>query len=305
MKNIINIDILEKIISFLVTGSVNGDFLKIQSQPSLEKIITAARKTLFSKTDYRSTTTKEILTHLLNASIISVIEFDFNRERKTYYYLGSKEEQNNIQPAELLASIYRKGILCFFAAFEVYELTSQLSPYYHIAQQIHIKDRKKEFGETEQTRKADTPKTKNPLGTKEVIYNNIPYYLTKRDEKNIIGIREIDISGNKVGIVSLEQCLIDCFLYDKKSGGINIITEVWENAGNYINAESIINILNKINSSTLNRKIGFFLDYINKNESSTLNGYLNSCKDIRGVPIQLLSNSTFNNLNNKWNILVP
>jgi hypothetical protein len=296
-------EIIEKIISYLFNGIASGTIFRFLSLADLKKNVAAAKSELFSGTDKRIAI-KLIIDHLINASVVHRVNAVYTKSCRPFFYIGLEGEAESIQPAEILHGIKKDGVLCFFSAFEIYKLTTQFAPYYHIAE---LKDIcKKTTGHAAQFNIIKEPiKSRDALGSKEIIYNDIPYYLTRRDEKNVISVKNLDIRGAKVKIVSMEQCLVDCFLYDIKSGGINIITEVWETAVNYLEQNIMLNILIKLNSDNLNRKIGFFFDYLNFKPSALLSEYLKRSTGGAGGTIQLLRESNFVNINKKWNILVP
>jgi len=302
-KVIINSTTMEKVISYLFSRIAAGTLFRFLNLSDLKKTIIAAKNELFSKSEDRITT-KIIIDHLLNTSILHKVNTSYTKNGTPFFYLGFKNEIDLIQPAEILHSINKEGVLCFFSAFEIYELTTQYAPYYHIAEQKNIF--KDSTNHTIQPNIKIKRKTRRDiLGTKEIVYNEIPYYLTRRNKQNILSVKYVDIRGTKIKIVSIEQCLIDCFLYDEKSGGINIITEVWENAINLFNSNTMFEILKKMNKNSLNRKIGFYFDYLNFKPSIILTEYLQRFTNSAGDPIQLINESEFIRKNNKWNILGP
>jgi len=305
MNKPIQLEIIEKIINYLFDGLITGKVFRLLNQTDLEKTIVAAKKELFSNVEIRKAPIKIIIEHLLNASVLHKINISYTRNKRAYFYIGIKNEIESIQAAEILHSIKNNGILCFFSAFEIYELTTQYAPYYHIADLHSISKPAVTHHVTSSTKVNENKKPRNVLGTKEIIYNDVTYYLTRRNANNIISVKNLDIRGTNIKIVSIEQCLIDCFLYNIKSGGINIITEVWETAINYFDQNCMLSILRKLNNFNLNRRIGFFFDYINYKTSSPFNEYLTEASRMADGDIQLLSDSNFVNKNSKWNIWAP
>ena len=93
------------------------------------------------------------------------------------------------EPWELLQGYQPGGVLCYFGALAYYELTTQQPAFYHIAtlearkpgQVVEVAPRTRESGHEAAER--------DPLGSLEFRYQDVPCYTTRRDKALVPGVQ--------------------------------------------------------------------------------------------------------------------
>lgn len=289
---------LEQFISEILQRTSNGSIPECISYKALNKEITDIKNNLCLP-ELKRTTNSNLILHMINASVIHEINLDYSKDNLRYFYIGLKKDMATLDPIELLSAFCPDGVLCFFSAMQYYELTTQFSPYYHIAKVNYTKIAPKQFQNIDQNGPEETIRSKN--GIKYFSYKSTPYYLTNRNIKTIPGNKIIFFKGREYKIVTLEQLLIDCLLYPLKSGGFSVINEVWETASRYLKQSEILKILTEINRNDINQKTGYMLDLLDIKIEESLYSFLR--KNISNE-CQLLYGYNFVTLNEKWKVYV-
>ena len=167
--------------------------------------------------------TKEVIKSKLT---ILVKQKKIIRLKKGYYSLNEVENKFQLQ------RIYKDTYIALHSALEYYKSTTQ------------------RFNNLDLI-------TKQILNKQEINKITINFHKVKKDI--FFGFEKIQINNTEVFISSIEKTIIDCVYFSSKV----YLTEINEFIRKYkdkINIEVIKTMLNKINSSTLNKRIGYLLE---------------------------------------------
>jgi predicted transcriptional regulator of viral defense system len=105
---------------------------------------------------------------------------------------------------------------------------------------------------------------------KTIKFENYTINFTKLNKKYFFGYEKTKSGNEFVFVVNDEKLLIDAIHKEKKLGNFDEILKIIKNAK--INKNKIIDYLNKINSKTLNKKVGYLLEeYKNIDISKEIN----------------------------------
>jgi len=217
-----------------------------------------------------------------------------------------------IYPLELLQAYLPAGVVCFFSAIIYYELTTQVVAHHHIARLNQPRARKKSAPiDTREPEQAGEPVERNPLGTEIFCFEDVVYYLNKRDVSLVPGIQFRVVSPRCwLRITTLEQTLLDALMQPVRCGGEAVVLEAWETGVKQIDADRMADHLAKIQREDLDRRVGAMLEMIGADfAASPLAHRLNAVRDqlvARDVPeIPLLAGFEFPEWNKTWKVRTP
>jgi len=148
------------------------------------------------------------------------------RLKKGYYSLIKVENKLQLQKA------YKETYIALYSALEYYESTTQ------------------RFNNLDLI-------TKNILNNQQIHNTSINFHKIKEDA--FFGFEKIIINNTEVFISNIEKTIIDCIYFSSKI----YLTEIIDFIKKYkqkINTNLIIEYLNKINSSTINKRVGYLLE---------------------------------------------
>jgi hypothetical protein len=217
-----------------------------------------------------------------------------------------------IYPLELLQAYLPGGVVCYFSAINYYELTTQIVMHHHIAR-LNPPTVKKSLAAAAKTEpeQAGEAVERNPLGTEIFQFEDVGYYLNKRDVSLIAGVQVRVVSPRCwLRITTLEQTLLDALKRPVPCGGEAVVLEAWETGIKQIDADRMAEHLAKIQRDDLDRRVGAVLEMIGADfEESTLGHRLNAIRErlkTQDVPvISLLAGFEFPELNKTWEVRTP
>lgn len=203
--------------------------------------------------------TKEVIKSKLT---ILVKQKKVFRLKKGYYSLNKIENKFQLQ------KIYKNTYIALHSALEYYESTTQ------------------RFNNLDLI-------TNNVLNKQKIDETIINFHKVKKEL--FLGYEKVQINNTEVFISSIEKTIIDCVYFSSKV----YLTEINEFIKIYkeqLNIEMITILLNKINSSTLNKRVGYILE-LNKIKLSKLtinNKYEKLNKKL----------SSKGTINTKWKLII-
>ena len=215
-----------------------------------------------------------------------------------------------IYPLELLQAYLPDGVVCYFSAINYYELTTQVVAHHHVAR-LNPPRSKNSLATVDATKPAGEAVERNPLGTEIFHFEDVGYYLNKRDASLVPGIQFRVVSPRCwLRITTLEQTLLDALMQPVRCGGEAVALEAWETGVKQIDADRMGEHLAKIQRDDLDRRVGAVLEMIGANfAASTLGQRLNAVRDrliTEAVPeIPLLAGFEFPELNKTWKVRTP
>ena len=217
-----------------------------------------------------------------------------------------------IYPLELLQAYLPDGVVCYFSAIDYYELTTQVVAHHHVARlnPPRLKNRLATVDATKSSAAGEAVE-RNPLGTEIFHFEEVGYYLNRRDVSLVPGIQFRVVSPRCwLRITTLEQTLLDALMQPVRCGGEAVALEAWETGVKQIDADRMGEHLAKIQRDDLDRRVGAVLEMIGAHfEASTLGQRLNAVRDrllTQHVPeIPLLAGFEFPELNKTWKVRTP
>jgi hypothetical protein len=231
------------------------------------------------------------------------------------YFLDMEAaEDESLDPLEILQGYRPSGVLCYFGVLCYHELTTQVSPFFHIGL-LQKQSSKPTLNPTvpPTPKTSAVPKEPNLLGTEVFRFQGTSCYTTRRNPALVPGI-QTRIAGSRtlLRMTTLEQTLLDTLKYPQHCGGEEVVFEAWERGVVQWNADRLAEYLEKIDQLEFDRRVGAILETLDlKVDSAKLNARLESARartaasntEIRELP--LLGNFSYPNLNNHWRVLVP
>jgi hypothetical protein len=217
-----------------------------------------------------------------------------------------------IYPLELLQAYLPDGVVCYFSAINYYELTTQVVAHHHVAR-LNPPRAKKSLATVDATEPepAGEAVKRNPLGTEIFHFEDVGYYLNKRDASLVPGIQFRVVSPRCwLRITTLEQTLLDALMQPVRCGGEAVALEAWETGVKQIDADRMAEHLAKIQRDDLDRRVGAVLEMFGADfAASTLGHRLNEVRDrlmTQDVPeIPLLAGFEFPEQNKTWKVRTP
>jgi hypothetical protein len=219
-----------------------------------------------------------------------------------------------IYPLELLQAYLPDGVICYFSAINYYELTTQVVAHHHVAR-LNRPRAKKTLAAADATEPEPQPAgeavERNPLGTEIFRFEDVDYYLNKRDVSLVPGIQLRVVSPRCwLRITTLEQTLLDALMQPVRCGGEAVALEAWETGVKLMDADRMASHLAKIERDDLDRRVGAVLEMIGSDfAASTLGCRLKAVRDqlmAREAPeIPLLAGFKFPEANKTWKVRTP
>ena len=256
-----------------------------------------------------------VIEHLKRMGLIQSIKVQSPNARESSDFLLLDREGGRgepIYPLELLQAYLPDGVVCYCSAINYYELTTQLVAHHHIARLIPPRAGKSLAAvDTTELAQAGEVVERNPLGTEVFHFENVGYYLNKRDVSLAPGIQIRVVSPRFwLRITTLEQTLLDALRQPVCCGGEAVVLEAWETGVKQIDADRMTEHLVKIQREDLDRRVGAVLEMFGADfAASTLGRRLNSIRErlmTQHVPeIPLLAGFEFPERNKTWKVRTP
>jgi predicted transcriptional regulator of viral defense system len=217
---------------------------------------------------FRDTSARTLIDQLVLAGIAAPVPLESVAGSKFRYHLygiGFGTNVESLDPIELLLAAVPTGVICYFTALQVHGLTTQLPPFYHVAQgtsvelgarSAHVAPMQAATGESS---RIDKPR----LGTLMFVRQTMPYYLTRRNRQ---WLRDTQLrylnDKTRFHVTTLEQTLLDTLHRPASCGGPAVIFEAWENAREQLNVKRLTTLLRDIHDTHLTRRVGYLLEHL-------------------------------------------
>lgn len=218
----------------------------------------------------------------------------------------------SMDPLELLQAFLPDGVICHFSAINYYELTTQSVTHHHIARLNPAKPPKalEPAAMAEPGPKAPAME-RNPLGTAIFRFQDVDFFLTRRDASLVPGI-QMRVVGPRcwLRLTTMEQTLLDGLMQPVRCGGEAVVLEAWEKGVPQLDADRMAEHLGQIQREDLDRRVGAMLEMLGWNlPKSDLARHLNTARErmkTQDVPeIPLLAGLAFSGRNNTWKVQTP
>ncbi len=257
----------------------------------------------------------EVIEHLKRMGWIHSIKVQPPNDAELIEFLLFDREAGEgepIYPLELLQAYLPDGVVCYFSAITYYGLTTQAGLHHHVARLNPPRTRKSlEAVDATESEPAGDAVERNPLGTEIFHFEDVSYYLNKRDASLVPGIQFRVVSPRcRLRITTLEQTLLDALRQPVRCGGEAVVLESWETGVKQIDADRMTGHLAKIQRDDLDRRVGAVLEMIGADfAASTLAHRLKTVRDRlmtqEVAEIPLLAGFEFPERNKTWRIRTP
>ena len=227
------------------------------SHSSLNKLALKARGSIDSAV-LRECSGVQLIQLLEEAADVRPVPLESASSRKlvNLYSVGFNPAGSAIPAAELLQAHVPNGVLCYFTAIELHGLSTQPAPHYHIATKRVTPAKHSNSLLRESPSSAKPP----PLGTLEFSSEGVEYYLTRRDQTNLLSTQRRQINPYcVVRVTTLEQTLLDCLHRPYSAGGAAIVFEAWEQGLSRTSPMKILTLATKMSDKTLLRRVGYMI----------------------------------------------
>ncbi|NOY86325.1 MAG: hypothetical protein GXP52_03365 [Deltaproteobacteria bacterium] len=309
-------DFLKALLNRLATPSPPSlPSVRCLSAYTLSRMFTEIQKEQALPTTFPSGV--KILNHLKAMGLASRVPIEGISKRvpsKDFYLIGIHASHDvDADPLELLQAYKQEGVICYFSALFYFNLTTQIPTHHHIATILKQKRRPRSEMTTvtfEQP-SSDNSGKREKLGTRAFSYQDVPIYLTKRQENTIPGIKlRVFNPRTQIRMTTIEQTLLDTFQYPYKCGGPEVIFESWNAHINKINESLILEYLKKIDILSLTRRVGAMFDVMAYKPDPDLARFLEGTRretlNITGIAdIPLFRGTHYLRINQNWRILIP
>jgi predicted transcriptional regulator of viral defense system len=250
------------------------------------------------------------------ASAVTTEKDKTNAPSKEFYLIGiSASHDVTADPFEILQAYKPSGVICFFSALSYYGLTTQLPTHHHIVTIVEPTTTTKNVKPKEtfppsseiSTKESNTKK----IGTLAFSYDGTPFYTSRRSKNTIPGIKNRVLnSRTHIKIASKEQTLLDTLHYPLHCGGAEVILEAWDDQRDNLDEKSFLDLLQKIDSSLLTRRLGALFDFLDYSPNNELSLFLKREKEETQnsselPPITLFRGLNHTHLNSEWKTLTP
>jgi hypothetical protein len=220
------------------------------------------------------------------------------------YAVGLDVAVDDLEPAEILQAHVADGILCYFTAIELHELSTQVTAHHHIA-------RIKKFAEKHIINGVSAPSKKDPsypLGKVQFSLDGVKYYLTNRDATGVRQFQRRYLNSScVVTVTTIEQTLLDCLHRPSSCGGPSVIFEAWATGMARTNPIRLIDLAHEIGDVGLLRRAGYMLSQ-HSPDAGVLDALLQElprhAMDEDSLP-SLLPGTPYSNIDMKWGLRVP
>ena len=281
------------------------------SQSTLKRELISIRDELSFK-GHKNIPAKTLINHLVHSGLLQRVSVDTQQASNPIdvYTIGF-EATSTLTPIELLTAIDPDGVVCFFSALQIYDLTTQLPSHHNVAKLIEPKttiisrNRDEKSTSTPSSKKRD----RTSVGTFVFKFNDVSYYRNRRNKHLVPGIKTRYLGSKTIySLTTLEQTLLDTLQYPLHCGGPPIVFEAWENALGKIDEERLLEHLSSIGSDIVSRRAATMLALLDHKTGNELSGFFDEVKDkIDGSTsdIPLLSGMDYHELDKTWLTRIP
>ncbi len=248
-----------------------------------------------------------------NDALSSLIEADLLTEVRgtggpagpvwdTLYMVGWGVTLADLDPLELLTALEPSGVVCYFSAFALHGLTTQVPTQHHVARLVERPLPTRAVPATRRTAGS------RRLGTLRAQVNGVPYYSTQRTAQLVAGVQRRTLAPwLVVRCTTVAQTLIDGVLRSYCCGGPSVVIEAWEQAAEVTSAETLIELAEQIGHPPVSRRVGYMIE--------TVAGFRDTVSPARlerlypagqdAPPIPLFPGFTPRTTNDRWQLQVP
>ncbi|MEO6863854.1 MAG: type IV toxin-antitoxin system AbiEi family antitoxin [Gemmatimonadaceae bacterium] len=250
------------------------------SRPTLTRILGEILVSL-NWAGFRDTSAATLIDQLVLGGIATPVPLDHPHGAKQRYHLygvGLGLDAEKLHPIELLQAAVPAGIVCYFGALQIHELTTQLPTQYHIARRVGTPSPRTAAADPDYVPglgSAAAPR----LGTQMFVRQGMPYYSTRRDARWLRATQARYLNDkSRFNVTTLEQTLVDTVHRPASCGGPSVVLEAWDNASEQYDAERLAVLLREIDDPYLTRRVGYLLEMLDHPVEGALSNVLDAAR---------------------------
>lgn len=234
------------------------------SRPTLTHLVGEILRSL-ARPGFRDTSARTLIHELTRAGVATPVPLEqpaHAKRRYTLYGMGLGADVEMLHPIEVLQAAVPAGIVCYFTALQVYELTTQPPSQYHIATYRNAAPAPSPSTDYEPIHGAALAGSAPPrLGTLLFSRQGMPYYWTRRDPRWLRQTQTRYLNEKtRFQVTTLEQTLIDTVHRPASCGGPFVVFEAWEQADGQYSGEQLARLLRDIDDADLTRRVGYTIE---------------------------------------------
>jgi predicted transcriptional regulator of viral defense system len=305
--------VLEKFSGEMSKPSSERPTVRCISKSKIRKLLVEIRGEI-NMPGFKFVSATDLIQHMEQSRILTpipIVDSDNKPATDKFWAVGLRVDIESISPIELLEAMEPKGVISYFTALQIHELTTQIPTHHHIAQLKKRLPRERSPKEIDPIDLKKRTKSYDSLGTKQFYFCGIPYYCTSRDRHLIPGIQSRHLNDKTIfNITTLEQTLLDTLHRPLNCGGPSVVFEAWERALDSANERRMVEYITQINDMRLNRRVGFILENLGYQPQREMKEILDhSLKTINKEDpeslIPLFTGLKYSHSNPKWLLEVP
>ena len=255
---------LGKLLTFASAATDETPTVRCWSELSLKRALLTVRRRMDSPP---RTSGDGLLRYLEEVCLVQTIPTQKppGKAKSPVFYLLDVEAGGtapSVDPLELLQAHHPAGVVCYFSALAIHDLTTQPPSSHHLAI-----PQSKRGSSTQPTRtlkprvaSAGAPRSgPNPLGTPVFLYGGLTYFISRRTfplahvQSRYVNSRTI------VRYTTLEQTLLDTLHKPQRCGGPEVIFEAWERAVELLDERRLLDCLESTGSRPSQRRLAAML----------------------------------------------
>lgn len=254
---------------------------------------------------FRAYSGTRLVTLLEDAAVVHPIPLTSAPDARSIrlYAVGADIDPASIPIAELLQAYLPRGVLCYFTAIELHELSTQVTPHHHIAMRRTSKPRPMVAVAT------NFPVTDLPLPLGSLLFQvgDLPCYRSNRDSTLLRSTERRQLNPHcVVTVTTVAQTLLDCLHRPQSAGGPSVVFEVWERGLARAKPDRIIKLAKDIGDDTLMRRAAYMIERSMPDAPvvADLERLIATQPMSDAIPT-LLPGMAYHHINEKWRLRTP
>lgn len=287
------------------------------SRPALIALLNEIRRELrLSASQVRSGS--DLLGHLERSRLATVVPLDATAKgirSDRLYAVGLGADPHSLDPIELLQAHVPDGVVCYFTALGVHDLTTQPIAFHHVATVTTTASRQSKAPSQSPSPSEEAWKlighAQPPIGQWQFTFEAVPYYLTVRSLEYLAGVQVRYLHDrSRYRVTTLEQTLLDTMHRPHSCGGPAVVFEAWQSAADRLNFAKLANLAQRTEDSRLIRRVGYMLSQIGIAGPAEQNVLLEAAQAAEGSepfapPVPLIAGMPYHTVDQTWKLFVP
>jgi predicted transcriptional regulator of viral defense system len=251
---------------------------------------------------------KALIAQLTATRVLVPLEaLEFGEGPDQLFAVGLGTDPDSLDPIDLLMALEPTGVVCYFTALVVHQLTTQIPVHHHVARLVWRNPKREALALREPATDTVAAPTRK-LGTLRAQWRGVSYYSTQRDLSKVVGISVQYMNDRlRCRVTSLEQTLLDTLLRPASCGGPPQVFEAWEAARRQAQPDKLLALLERIDHPELWRRAGYMLEDQRFPLGPDQQARLDQMERQAGnaLPVPLLPGLPYTHPSRRWQLLLP